>query len=82
MISGKAPISRKALEYAAVADHLRRLHEPAFGLPHDALLSHGTESVLVIYPQEGHGVRAYPAVTDCLTRSVGWFERHMPAGTA
>ena len=41
--------------------------------------AHGVESVLVIYPQEGHGVRSYPAVTDFLTRTLDWFERHMPA---
>lgn len=46
---------------------------------HQALLAHGVESVLAIYPQEGHGVRAYPAMTDFLTRVVLWFERHMPA---
>jgi len=49
---------------------------------HQALLSHGTESVLVIYPQEGHGVRAFPAAADCLTRMTGWFERHMPPGVS
>ena len=46
---------------------------------HQALRAHGTESVLVIYPQEGHGVRALPAMIDFLTRAVGWFETHMPA---
>jgi dipeptidyl aminopeptidase/acylaminoacyl peptidase len=45
---------------------------------HNALLSHGVESALVIYPQEGHGVRAYPAITDLLTRITSWFEKHMP----
>ena len=49
---------------------------------HQALLSHGTESVLAIYPQEGHGVRAYPANIDFLTRAISWFDRHMPPGTA
>ncbi len=46
---------------------------------HQALQSHGVESVLAVYPLEGHGVRSYPAVTDFLTRVVDWFERHMPA---
>lgn len=46
---------------------------------HQALLMHGVESALVIYPEEGHGVRALPALTDFLTRAVGWFETHMPA---
>lgn len=45
---------------------------------HEALRAHGTESALVIYPEEGHGVRSYPAITDFLVRTVGWFEQHMP----
>ena len=46
---------------------------------HQALLAHGVPSVLAIYPEEGHGVRAFPAQLDFLTRVVQWFERHMPA---
>ena len=46
---------------------------------HQALRSHGVDSALVIYPEEGHGVRAYPALTDFLTRMLNWFERYMPA---
>jgi dipeptidyl aminopeptidase/acylaminoacyl peptidase len=44
-----------------------------------ALLSHGVDSELVIYPGEGHGVSRFPAVTDYLTRIVTWFEKYMPA---
>jgi dipeptidyl aminopeptidase/acylaminoacyl peptidase len=39
----------------------------------------GVESVLAIYPEEGDGVRSHPAAADCLTRTVLWFERHLPA---
>jgi len=46
---------------------------------YQALISHGVESELVIYPGEGHGVSRFPAVTDYLTRLVTWFERYMPA---
>jgi len=46
---------------------------------HQALISHGVDSELVIYPGEGHGVSRFPAVTDYLTRLVTWFERYMPA---
>ncbi|MFH8553797.1 prolyl oligopeptidase family serine peptidase [Streptomyces celluloflavus] len=46
---------------------------------HQALLAHGVESVLAVYPLEGHGIRMYPALTDYLTRVVMWFDRHMPA---
>ena len=46
---------------------------------HNALLLQGVESVLATYPEEGHGVRNYPAVIDFATRVVEWFGRHMPA---
>jgi len=46
---------------------------------YQALIGHGVESQLVIYPGEGHGVSRFPAVTDYLTRLVTWFERYMPA---
>ncbi|MDH6581051.1 dipeptidyl aminopeptidase/acylaminoacyl peptidase [Streptomyces sp. SAI-133] len=46
---------------------------------HQALRAQGIESTLLIYPQEGHGVRSHPAVADFLTRALDWFERHMPA---
>ncbi len=46
---------------------------------YQALIAHGVESELVIYPGEGHGVRRFPAVTDYLTRLVTWFEKYMPA---
>jgi dipeptidyl aminopeptidase/acylaminoacyl peptidase len=47
---------------------------------HQALIGHGVDSELVIYPEEGHGVSRFPAVTDYLTRLVIWFERYMAAG--
>jgi len=46
---------------------------------YQALISRGVDSALVIYPEEGHGVSRFPAVTDYLTRLVTWFERYMPA---
>jgi dipeptidyl aminopeptidase/acylaminoacyl peptidase len=45
---------------------------------HNALLENGVESVLVVYPQEGHGVRKLPAAFDCAARIVSWFTEHMP----
>jgi dipeptidyl aminopeptidase/acylaminoacyl peptidase len=44
---------------------------------HNALLENGVKSVLVTYPQEGHGVRKWPATVDYAARTVGWFEEHM-----
>ncbi|WP_033296187.1 S9 family peptidase [Amycolatopsis jejuensis] len=46
---------------------------------HRALQAHGVVSELVLYPGEGHGVFAQPALTDFLTRITGWFARFMPA---
>ncbi|HEX4094154.1 MAG TPA: S9 family peptidase [Trebonia sp.] len=46
---------------------------------YQALVGHGVDSELVVYPEEGHGVSRFPAVTDYLTRLVTWFERYMPA---
>jgi dipeptidyl aminopeptidase/acylaminoacyl peptidase len=44
---------------------------------HNALLENGVKSVLVTYPQEGHGVRKWPAVVDYSARLVSWFEEHL-----
>jgi dipeptidyl aminopeptidase/acylaminoacyl peptidase len=44
---------------------------------HNALLEHGVKSVLVVYPEEGHGVRTWPALIDFGARVVGWLEEHM-----
>ncbi|MEN3273361.1 MAG: hypothetical protein V7636_2122, partial [Actinomycetota bacterium] len=42
---------------------------------HRALVEHANApSVLVNYPEEGHGVQTYPAVLDFLTRVVSWFD--------
>ncbi len=46
---------------------------------HNALLENGAKSVLVTYPQEGHGIRKLPAAIDYAARLVSWFEEHMPA---
>lgn len=44
---------------------------------HRALLEGGTKSVLVIYPQEGHGIRRFPALIDYAARVVHWFDEHL-----
>lgn len=44
-----------------------------------ALRHRGVECAVVLYPEEGHGVRAFPAAVDLTARMVEWFERHMPA---
>lgn len=47
---------------------------------HNALLENHVRSVLVTYPEEGHGVRKFPAAIDYAARVVAWFEEHMSAG--
>lgn len=49
---------------------------------YQALMQHGVETELVLYPQEGHGVRDWPAFIDFSTRIVEWFDRHMPPASA
>jgi dipeptidyl aminopeptidase/acylaminoacyl peptidase len=44
---------------------------------HNALLENGVHSVLISYPQEGHGVRKLPAAIDYSARVVCWFEEHI-----
>jgi dipeptidyl aminopeptidase/acylaminoacyl peptidase len=44
---------------------------------HSALLENGTQSVLVTYPEEGHGVQSWPAAIDYAARIVMWFDEHM-----
>jgi len=46
---------------------------------HQALLERGVPTACAIYPDEGHGVRRFPAVLDWVTRILWWFEEHMPA---
>ena len=46
---------------------------------HNALCENGVESVLAIYPGEGHGIKAFPAVIDYTVRTVAWFEKWMPS---
>jgi hypothetical protein len=45
------------------------------GMVYDRL-EHGVESQFVIYPEEGDGVRAFPAQIDFCTRVLMWFDRH------
>lgn len=44
---------------------------------HNALLENGVKSVLLTYPQEGHGVRKLPASIDYTARILGWFGEHL-----
>lgn len=49
---------------------------------HNALVERGRSSTLVIYPEEGHGVRNHPAVVDQCARLIAFLEQHLPAGAA
>lgn len=44
---------------------------------HRALLEHGSPSQLVVYPEEGHGVRAFPALIDSCTRVTAFLHEHL-----
>jgi dipeptidyl aminopeptidase/acylaminoacyl peptidase len=43
---------------------------------HNALLENNVTSALVTYPEEGHGIRSFPAMIDSTARILGWFEEH------
>jgi dipeptidyl aminopeptidase/acylaminoacyl peptidase len=44
---------------------------------HQALLAAGIETELVLYPEEGHGVRSLPAQIDYAARVVDFLSRHL-----
>lgn len=44
-----------------------------------ALMARGVPAEVVVYPQEGHGVRDLSAAIDLTTRAALWFERYLPA---
>jgi dipeptidyl aminopeptidase/acylaminoacyl peptidase len=44
---------------------------------HNALTENGVQSVLVTYPEEGHGIRQWPALIDFAARVVTWFEEYL-----
>jgi dipeptidyl aminopeptidase/acylaminoacyl peptidase len=43
---------------------------------HSALVENGVESILVTYPEEGHGVRKLPASVDYAARLASWIVEH------
>lgn len=49
---------------------------------HSALVEKGADSTLVIYPDEGHGVRGSAATTDQCVRMVEFFDKHLAGGQA
>lgn len=47
---------------------------------HQALADRGIETDIAIYPNEGHGVRNFPAIIDHDARVLAWFDRHLKSG--
>ncbi len=47
---------------------------------HQALLAAGVETELVLYPQEGHGVRSTAARIDMAERTLAFFDSHLGVG--
>ena len=45
---------------------------------HHALLENQVHSVLVNYPQEGHGIRGIPELIDYSARILSWIKQHIP----
>lgn len=46
---------------------------------HNVLQENGVLSILVTYPEEGHGIHKVPALIDYVARVVTWFDEHMAA---
>jgi dipeptidyl aminopeptidase/acylaminoacyl peptidase len=44
---------------------------------HRALAARGVPTSLAVYPEEGHGVEAPPALADQCARMLAWFEHFM-----
>lgn len=49
---------------------------------HRSLVEHGGHSVLVNYPNAGHGIRSFPELVDAITRYVGWMLHFLGTGAA
>lgn len=47
-----------------------------------ALRENGIDTALAEYPEEGHNVRAFPALIDAWARVLDWLAHYMPAGAA
>jgi dipeptidyl aminopeptidase/acylaminoacyl peptidase len=47
---------------------------------HNALRENDVESMLVTYPEEGHGVHGFPAQIDCVARIVSWLDTYLHIG--
>jgi dipeptidyl aminopeptidase/acylaminoacyl peptidase len=47
-----------------------------------ALKDVGTETVMVRYPREGHGIRESKHIVDSIDRSIAWYEKHFPPRAA
>lgn len=61
-----------------IAGVLDRCTPPAEAVQfHNALRLKGARSALALYPEEGHGIRSFPAILDYSARLVGWFEEHI-----
>lgn len=62
-----------------VCGNLDRCTPPEEALQfHRALQENGVNSVVINYPEEGHGVHGIPASIDFAARTVMWFESHLP----
>ena len=54
----------------------RRVPLPMGRMYHQALLARGVATQLVIYPDEGHGIRQPKHQVDVLRRTLDWFAKH------
>lgn len=79
----RSPVMHASRDHAPtlhIAGALDRCVPPSQAVEHHrALLDAGAQSALVVYPQEGHGVRQFPTYLDFSYRVLSWLEHYMPA---
>ncbi len=44
---------------------------------YNGLIEAGAPAALLIYPEDGHSMRGYPAYVDSAARIVDWLDRHL-----
>lgn len=72
---------RAATPTLTICGALDRITPPGQAMEfHRAMQDVGVESMLLIYPAEGHGVRTMPAIFDFNARVMAWFLTYMPPG--
>jgi dipeptidyl aminopeptidase/acylaminoacyl peptidase len=47
---------------------------------YNALVRQDVDTMMVVYPRQGHGIQEPKLLLDAMERNLAWFEKHVPAG--